>query len=71
MSSSLGEDAVTSSGWGKARDLGYTIVDPQGGSGGKIGRLHIHTCTELPCTGDYKKSGGISYIPYCPIELYP
>ena len=67
--SSLGEDAVTDSGWGKARDLGYTIVDPQGGSGGKVGRLHIHTCTELPCTGDYKKS--LSYIEYCPVDLWP
>ncbi len=67
----VGDIGVTDSGWGKAVDLGYTIVDPQGGSGGKICTLHIHTCVELPCTGDYKKSGGISYIPYCPIELYP
>ena len=67
--SALGEDAVTSSGWGKARDLGYTIVDPQGGSGGKIGRLHIHTSTELPCTGDYKQN--LSYTEYCPVDFWP
>ena len=69
ISRGYGDDAVTDAGWGKARDLGYTIVDPQGGSGGKIGRLHIHTCTELPCTGDYKKN--LSYIEYSPVDFWP
>ena len=72
---SLGDIGVTDSGWGKARDLGHTIVDPQGPHSGKIGILHIHTCTELPCTGDYKASGkntsDLAYIEYCPIEFYP
>ena len=67
---SLGDIGVTDSGWGKARDLGYVIVDPQGPHSGKIGILHIHTCTELPCTGDYKKNN-LSYISYCPIDVYP
>ena len=66
---SLGDIGVTDSGWGKARDLGYTIVDPEGPHNGMIGVLHIHTCTELPCTGDYKKN--LSYIEYCPIQFWP
>ena len=66
----IGVNAVTDSGWGKARDLGYTIIDPQGPHDGKIGVLHIHTCIELPCTGDYKIPGGLDYILYCPIDFY-
>ena len=66
----VGEIGVTSSGWGQAVDLGYTIVDPQGPHSGKIGILHIHTCIELPCTGNYKTSN-LSYIAYCPIDIFP
>ena len=65
----VGKIGVTSSGWGSAVDLGYTIIDPQGGSGGKIGTLHIHTCSELPCTGNYKSN--LAYISYCPVEFFP
>ena len=65
----VGDIGVTSSGWGKAVDLGYTIVDPSGPHNGKIGTLHIHTCIELPCTGDYKSN--LNYIAYCPIQVYP
>ena len=65
----LGNVGITDSGWGNAVDLGYTIVDPQGPHNGMIGVLHIHTCTELPCTGDYKKN--LSYIEYCPIQFWP
>ena len=65
----VGDIGVTSSGWGSAVDLGYTIVDPSGPHNGMIGILHIHTCTELPCTGDYKKK--LSYIKYCPIQIWP
>ena len=65
----VGDIGVTSSGWGQAVDLGYTIIDPSGPSGGKIGTLHIHTCTELPCTGNYKSN--LSYISYCPVEFFP
>ena len=36
---SLGEIGVTSSGWGKARDLGHTIIDPQGPHNGKLGHF--------------------------------
>ena len=65
----VGDIGVTSSGWGMAVDLGYTIVDPSGPNSGKIGTLHIHTCIELPCTGDYKSN--LSYIVYCPIDIIP
>ena len=65
----VGDIGVTSSGWGQAVDLGYTIIDPSGPSGGKIGTLHIHTCTELPCTGNYKSN--LSYISYCAVEFFP
>ena len=65
----VGTIGVTSSGWGKEVDLGYTIVDPQGPHDGLIGILHIHTCIELPCTGDYKVEGGLPYIHYCPVEF--
>jgi type IV pilus assembly protein PilA len=63
----VGNIGVTDSGWGSSVDLGYTIVDPSGPQSGLIGILHIHTCSELPCTGDYKVAGGLSYIDYCPI----
>ena len=49
----VGKIGVTDSGWCSAVDLGYTIVDPSGPQSGLIGILHIHTCSELPCTGDY------------------
>ena len=65
----VGDIGVTSSGWGKAVDLGYTIIDPSGPQSGMIGILHIHTCTELPCTGDYKKN--LPYIEYCQIQFWP
>tara|TARA_B100000965_G_scaffold378481_1_gene373447 strand:- start:55 stop:612 length:558 start_codon:yes stop_codon:yes gene_type:complete len=67
----LGDIGVTDSGWGKEVDLGYTIIDPQGPHDGLIGILHIHTCIELPCTGDYKVAGGLPYILYCPITFSP
>ena len=38
----VGDIGVTSSGWGSAVDLGYTIIDPTGPHDGKIGILHIH-----------------------------
>ncbi len=66
---SLGDIGVTDSGWGQPRDLGYTIIDPEGPHNGMIGILHIHTCTELPCTGNYKNN--LPYIEYCPIEFWP
>ena len=60
----------TSSVYAIAKDLGYTIIDPQGPHGGLIGVLHIHTCFELPCTGNYK-TDNLSYILYCPISVVP
>ena len=66
----VGDIGVTSSGWGSSVDLGYTIIDPQGPHGGLIGVLHIHTCFELPCTGNYK-TDNLSYILYCPISVVP
>ena len=66
----VGDIGVTSSGWGSSVDLGYTIIDPQGPHNGLIGILHIHTCIELPCTGNYKTEN-LAYIKYCPIEVWP
>ena len=66
----VGDIGVTSSGWGSSVDLGYTIIDPQGPHDGLIGILHIHTCIELPCTGNYK-TADLAYIKYCPIEVWP
>ena len=66
----VGDIGVTSSGWGSSVDLGYTIIDPQGPHDGLIGVLHIHTCTELPCTGNYKTED-LAYIKYCPIQVWP
>ncbi len=66
----IGDIGVTSSGWGSSVDLGYTIIDPQGPHNGLIGILHIHTCVELPCTGDYKTKN-LNYIKYCPIQVWP
>ena len=66
----VGDIGVTSSGWGSSVDLGYTIIDPTGPHDGKIGILHIHTCIELPCTGNYK-TDDLAYIKYCPIEVWP
>ena len=66
----VGDIGVTNSGWGSSVDLGYTIIDPTGPHDGKIGILHIHTCIELPCTGNYK-TDNLAYIKYCPIEVWP
>ena len=66
----VGDIGVTNSGWGSSVDLGYTIIDPSGPHDGKIGILHIHTCIELPCTGNYKTED-LAYIKYCPIEVWP
>ena len=66
----VGDIGVTNSGWGSSVDLGYTIIDPTGPHDGKIGILHIHTCIELPCTGNYKTED-LAYINYCPIEVWP
>ena len=66
----VGDIGVTNSGWGSSVDLGYTIIDPTGPHDGKIGILHIHTCIELPCTGNYK-TDDLAYIKYCPIEVWP
>ena len=66
----VGKIGVTNSGWGSAVDLGYTIIDPEGPHSGLIGILHIHTCIELPCNGNYKTED-LAYIKYCPIEVWP
>ena len=66
----VGDIGVTNSGWGSSVDLGYTIIDPTGPHDGKIGILHVHTCIELPCTGNYKTED-LAYIKYCPIEVWP
>ena len=66
----VGDIGVTNSGWGSSVDLGYTIIDPTGPHDGKIGILNIHTCIELPCTGNYK-TDDLAYIKYCPIEVWP
>ena len=50
------DNAVTNAGWGKDRDLGYTIIqattDPSTGNA----RLNIHTCNKLSCVDKWWNS---------------
>ena len=46
------DNAVTRAGWGKDRDLGYTIIEPTTHSSTGNAILNIHTCNKLPCGGD-------------------
>ena len=62
------DNAVTRAGWGKDRDLGYTIVDYKTQSGNAI--LNIHTCNKLPCSGDQWNNTNDN-IEICGIEVQP
>ena len=64
----IGDSAVTTSGWGKDRDLGYTILDTKMQSGNAI--LNIHTCNKLPCSGDQWNNSNDN-IEICWIEKGP
>ena len=50
---SMGDNAVTTAGWGKDRDLGYTIIEPTTHSSTGNAILNIHTCNKLSCIGDW------------------
>ena len=50
---SMGDNAVTTAGWGKDRDLGYTIIEPTTHSSTGNARLNIHTCNKHSCVGDW------------------
>ena len=45
----IGDNAVTTAGWGKDRDLGYTIIEPTTHSSTGNAILNIHTCNKLSC----------------------
>ena len=45
-------------------------MNPKGPHDGLIGILYTHTCTELPCTGNFRTED-LSYIEYCPIQVLP
>jgi len=48
----LGDDAVTTSGWGNDRDLGYIRVDPRCCGSPPRATININTCYKLPCNGN-------------------
>jgi len=50
---SMGDNAVTTSGWGKDRDLGYTIIEATTHSSTGNARLNIHTCNKHSCVGNW------------------
>ncbi len=68
----IGDSAVTTSGWGKDRDLGYTIVDTRccHGNTNRYAVLNIHTCNKLPCSGDQWNNTNDN-IEICWIEVRP
>ena len=47
------DNAVTRAGWGKDRDLGYTIIEATTNPSTGDARLIIHTCNKLSCVGDW------------------
>ena len=49
----LSDNAVTTAGYGKDRDLGYTIIEPTTHSSTGNARLNIHTCSKLSCFGNW------------------
>ena len=49
----MGDNAVTAAGWGKDRDLGYTITEPTTHPSTGKARLNIHTCIKLSCIGQW------------------
>ena len=68
--SSMGDNAVTRAGWGKDRDLGYTIIEPTTHSSTGNAILYIHTCNKLSCIGDWWNNTNDN-IEICGIEVQP
>ena len=68
--SSMGDNAVTAAGWGKDRDLGYTIIEPTTHSSTGKARLNIHTCNKLSCIGQWWNNTNDN-IEICWIEVLP
>ena len=68
--SSMGDNAVTTAGWGKDRDLGYTIIEPTTHSSTGNAILNIHTCNKLSCIGQWWNNTNDN-IEICWIEVQP
>ena len=68
--SSMGDNAVTAAGWGKDRDLGYTIIEPTTHSSTGKAILNIHTCNKLSCIGQWWNNTNDN-IEICWIEVQP
>ena len=66
----IGDSAVTTSGWGKDRDLGYTIIEPTTHSSTGNAILNIHTCNKLSCIGQWWNNTNDN-IEICGIEVQP
>ena len=64
------DNAVTRAGWGKDRDLGYTIIEPTTHSSTGNAILNIHTCNKLSCIGDWWNNTNDN-IEICLIEQRP
>ena len=62
------DNAVTRAGWGKDRDLGYTIIEPTTHPTTGKARLNIHTCNKLSCVGDWWNNTNDN-IEICLIEV--
>ena len=67
---SMGDNAVTTSGWGKDRDLGYTIIEATTHSSTGNARLNIHTCNKHSCVGNWWNNTNDN-IEICWIEVQP
>jgi len=67
---SMGDNAVTTAGWGEDRDLGYTIIEATTHSATGNARLNIHTCNKLPCIGEWWNNTNDN-IEICWIEVQP
>ena len=68
--SSMGDNAVPAAGWGKDRDLGYTIIEPTTHPSTGKARLNIHTCIKLSCIGQWWNNTNDN-IEICWIEVQP
>jgi prepilin-type N-terminal cleavage/methylation domain-containing protein len=62
------DNAVTRAGWGKDRDLGYTIIESTTHPTTGKARLNIHTCNKLSCVGDWWNNTNDN-IEICLIEV--
>jgi type IV pilus assembly protein PilA len=67
---SMGDNAVTTAGSGKDRDLGYTIIEATTHSSTGNARLNIHTCNKHSCIGSWWNNTNDN-IEICWIEVQP